>query len=708
MTTKTAKSLVLLESYMIPIRKQVLDAIRVMFDRAVEDAPDEPDIQDRKQDVADSTLSNSGALQDCEFGMILLLVHDWLGGDFFVSIDRQKFARAVVALVERTVNRVLARRQNYGGGRGNYAAFFTGEPYTQYARGKKYSANLDAAMITLAFLAPAIEKFNNVLAQRECRVENVAFPDWVKSLRDAALYVVLEGLEYAQECCVINNNEFQGFTCDPESNIASPKDGSLTSDYDRLFFTWTACETISDMVVWRNSYLTKQVLDPLPRVAIEALKSAIAELEKTLVEAAAWCQARFLPEFEDFEPEDPTDLVQEVDRLAINMAIDPDLHGPRIFSLERSVQYVYHLSQYAAIRSLVPRSVQLEEARAIIDKLERLVSVSIIESGLDGAKHPALFNTLTRKYRLGKSGPEDYTDDAWYPLVVRSLSGLLSRTLSEIGKNFSRSEVFSLTQTFKRSLDGHFRKLTKRRPAGGRFGPNGDLWSFAEGQPYVLYATQRTIFSLIKYADFLKAVDDFLRTAPDARGPEEQKLADDIERDIRSSRTGYDTSAETAEQASFRGRSTFGSEIFISYCHKDVTWLEDLKTHLAPFLDKWNVKINAKTWDDREIRAGDEWQKGIESALDRAVAAILLVTHHYLASDFIINKELPKLVTRVANKGLRLSWISVRPSAWDQTLIGDYQCLNNNPYVTLAELEETQKDKAMVEICRKIKTLFTI
>jgi hypothetical protein len=37
----------------------------------------------------------------------------------------------------------------------------------------KYSANLDAAMITLAFLAPTVEQFNDSLTEVDHKIQNV-------------------------------------------------------------------------------------------------------------------------------------------------------------------------------------------------------------------------------------------------------------------------------------------------------------------------------------------------------------------------------------------------------------------------------------------------------------------------------------------------------------------------------------------------------
>ena len=45
----------------------------------------------------------------------------------------------------------------------------------------------------------------------------------------------------------------------------------------------------------------------------------------------------------------------------------------------------------------------------------------------------------------------------------------------------------------------------------------------------------------------------------------------------------------------------------------------------------------------RDIKAGD-WERQIEAAMKEAAAAVLMVSDNFLASDYIIQKELPRLV----------------------------------------------------------------
>lgn len=496
------------------IRQQILEALKVIFDRAND--PHTTESRDKEN------------LTDCEFGMILLLVNDWfrsesLENEFFAAVDRADYERVVSNLAGKVVARVLPQKQDHEGGEGHQICFFTGEPYTKYQKGRatKFSAHLDAAMITLTFLALAVEQFNEALSKVDYQKGQPGLPDWVNNLRDAALFVILEGLQYAKDCRVFQSDKFLGFTSDPVSNSNHPENGGLENEYDRLFFSWTACETINDMRLWRESYLDGDIAKPPPLKAGEDLKSLIKELEESLTNAADWCADHFLPNFERFTIEDTRDVIRQVNQAQVKGVKFDEHVAKRVAATGAYVQHVYHFSQYAAIRSLVPEKLSLQEVRIIADKLDRLVQTSIMASGLDDSKQEDLFGTLTRTYSLGESNSNDYPDDAWYPLVVRSLSGLLSRTLSDFRGKYSRSEVQALTLMFQRSLDVHLSNLLARRPSIAQDGDE-KLWSFASDQQYVLYATQRTIFALMQYAGFVTAVDRFQAEEPDVDRREEE------------------------------------------------------------------------------------------------------------------------------------------------------------------------------------------
>lgn len=80
--------------------------------------------------------------------------------------------------------------------------------------------------------------------------------------------------------------------------------------------------------------------------------------------------------------------------------------------------------------------------------------------------------------------------------------------------------------------------------------------------------------------------------------------------------------------------------IFISYSHANRKWLQRLRVHLKPYEQSGDLEL----WDDTQIDTGDQWRSKIESGIARATAAIVLISPDFLASDFVVTHELPKLL----------------------------------------------------------------
>jgi len=54
------------------------------------------------------------------------------------------------------------------------------------------------------------------------------------------------------------------------------------------------------------------------------------------------------------------------------------------------------------------------------------------------------------------------------------------------------------------------------------------------------------------------------------------------------------------------------TDIFISYCHTDENWKDELKAHLNVLQHHGGLSV----WDDRQIKAGDDWYPAIKQALE--------------------------------------------------------------------------------------------
>ena len=118
---------------------------------------------------------------------------------------------------------------------------------------------------------------------------------------------------------------------------------------------------------------------------------------------------------------------------------------------------------------------------------------------------------------------------------------------------------------------------------------------------------------------------------------------------------------ETASTgASEKENAVTSPTVFISYSHKDEVWKDRVCTQLGVLVQQNLVE----TWDDRRIDVGDDWEPEIEQALQRANAAVLMISANFLTSKFILGKEIPRLLERRDKEGLRVIPVIVKPCAW--------------------------------------------
>ena len=84
----------------------------------------------------------------------------------------------------------------------------------------------------------------------------------------------------------------------------------------------------------------------------------------------------------------------------------------------------------------------------------------------------------------------------------------------------------------------------------------------------------------------------------------------------------------------------------ISYSHDDQKWLDLLEKMLVPL-----VRGGLHMWSDKQIKAGDDWRQKIEDQLCKATVGGLLVSKEFIASDIMLNNELPPLLAAARQKG---------------------------------------------------------
>jgi len=131
--------------------------------------------------------------------------------------------------------------------------------------------------------------------------------------------------------------------------------------------------------------------------------------------------------------------------------------------------------------------------------------------------------------------------------------------------------------------------------------------------------------------------------------------------------------------------------VFISYSHKDRAWKDRLVRQLGVLEHEDLLHI----WHDGLISTGGDWLPEIESAMAEAGVAVLLVSADLLNSDFIRGKEVPILLKRRQNEGMRIVPVIVAPCPWQKVKwLAPMQALPSDGK-TLADLSRVKADRVL-------------
>jgi len=137
--------------------------------------------------------------------------------------------------------------------------------------------------------------------------------------------------------------------------------------------------------------------------------------------------------------------------------------------------------------------------------------------------------------------------------------------------------------------------------------------------------------------------------------------------------------------------------IFLSYSHEDEPWRARLVTTLAPLARANEIDV----WDDMHIAPGNDWAASIEAQIDRSNVAVLLVSAAFLASGYVVDHELPRIVAAARAGRLTLVWVPVSTALWEVTELQTFQAAID-PGTPLDHMSRPQADAALASVARAI------
>ncbi|WKZ69981.1 MAG: toll/interleukin-1 receptor domain-containing protein [Melioribacteraceae bacterium] len=109
------------------------------------------------------------------------------------------------------------------------------------------------------------------------------------------------------------------------------------------------------------------------------------------------------------------------------------------------------------------------------------------------------------------------------------------------------------------------------------------------------------------------------------------------------------------------------AKLFFSYSHKDEELRNELETHLA-LLKRQGV---ISSWHDRRIIAGSELDKTISTELETANIILLLISAHFLASDYCYEKEMMRAVEKHNEGDAKVIPVILHPCDWHSAPFGN-------------------------------------
>ena len=113
-------------------------------------------------------------------------------------------------------------------------------------------------------------------------------------------------------------------------------------------------------------------------------------------------------------------------------------------------------------------------------------------------------------------------------------------------------------------------------------------------------------------------------------------------------------------------------KLFYSYAHVDKALRDELEIHLSGLKRQYRL-IN---WYDRQILPGENWEQAIDNNLATADLILLLISPHFMASNYCYGKEMQSALERHKTGTCRVIPILLRPTYyWKEAPFGFIQML---------------------------------
>ncbi|MDQ2713472.1 MAG: toll/interleukin-1 receptor domain-containing protein [Chloroflexota bacterium] len=137
------------------------------------------------------------------------------------------------------------------------------------------------------------------------------------------------------------------------------------------------------------------------------------------------------------------------------------------------------------------------------------------------------------------------------------------------------------------------------------------------------------------------------------------------------------------------------TNVFIGFSQQDSHDLADLHIHLKPYVRSGVLKV----WDNTMIPPGARWHEEHMRAIQAAKVAILLISAHFLASDYIVNTELPLLLKAAEQGRIKILCVILSHCNFGATDLARFQPVNA-PSRPLSVMTPGQRDEVWMQVAK--------
>jgi tetratricopeptide (TPR) repeat protein len=136
-------------------------------------------------------------------------------------------------------------------------------------------------------------------------------------------------------------------------------------------------------------------------------------------------------------------------------------------------------------------------------------------------------------------------------------------------------------------------------------------------------------------------------------------------------------------------------KLFYCYAREDRHLREELDLHITSLKRQYHII----TWHDYEISPGTEWKREIDAQLNAAHIILLLISPHFIASDYCYSVEMKRALERHDAREACVIPILLRPVYWKEATFSHLQLLPRN---TIPLTSWSNRDEAFSSVTADI------